>query len=423
MTPSSRLAPIVALGFCLVAAAASAQPRFPAPGRAARGPRFSANVFGGWDAPLFDPSPGASFRPQSQWFTGANVNVTLRKSWRRYSMATQANMSNRYYPKFTPSYAPSYGAAISFSSNYRGRWQWGLAQFAHYAPFTAASLFATALDSNGQLLQLTSATDFQQSTIRQVDSNTTGTLSYALSRRTSIGFTALAGTLIPIDSPVARALRLNGSLRLSRALTRNLTGYLSYSVSQNRVSSQGTAAATNYTVSGFDFGIDFSRGLQLTRSTTLGFHTGLVNVPETNGKAYQLTGSVSLDRAFRNGWNASIAALRDARFVQTYRNAVVFYGVSASAAGRLAGSLGSIFSANYSSGTINAANAVGFNNTSASVMLRYDVKRTVGTFVQYSLFRSDVDASFLLPGQPAGRFGRHSIRGGLSFGLSPFSRP
>ncbi|MGE0813754.1 MAG: hypothetical protein AB7O28_05385 [Vicinamibacterales bacterium] len=423
MTPSSRLAPLMALGFCLVAVAASAQPRPGAPGRPMRGPRFNANLFGGWDAPLFDPSAGASLRPRSQWFTGADVNLSVNKSWRRYSMSTQANASNRYYPKFTPSNSPSYGGFISFSSNYRGRWQWGLSQFAHYAPLSAASIFSTGTGPNSQSLQLANAIAFQQSTFRQVESNSIGSLSYSLSRRTSVGFTLLAGTLIPIDSPSARALRLNGNLRLSRGLTRNLTGYFSYSVSQNRVASQGASAATNYTVSGFDFGVDFARGIQLTRNTFLGFRTGLVNVPETSGKAYQLTGSVTLDRGFRSGWNVNLTAVRDARFVQTYRNAVVFYGASASAGGRLTRSLGSIFSANYSSGTINAANAVGFNTASASVMLRYDVKRTVGTFVEYSLFRSDVDSSFVLPGQPSGRFGRQGVRAGLSFGLSPFSRP
>jgi hypothetical protein len=114
--------------------------------------------------------------------------------------------------------------------------------------------------------------------------------------------------------------------------------------------------------------------------------------------------------------------MRDARFVQTYRNAVAYSGVSLSAGGRLVGQLGTLFSANYSSGTINASSAVDFHSYSASATARYDIGRIVATFVEYSTFLSDVDDTRLLVGQPTGRFGRHGVRVGLSFGVSPFSR-
>jgi hypothetical protein len=248
-------------------------------------------------------------------------------------------------------------------------------------------------------------------------------LSYSVSRRTNVALTLQAGVLEPIDSPVARAVRLNGNLRVSRTLTRGLSGYIGYDISQNRVDATDTTEATNYQIGGVDFGLDFTRPLQLGRSTTLNLRTGLVRLPSGSGSTFQLTGGVSLDHFFgRSTWGAQLLATRDARFVQTYRNAVAYHGVSATIGGRVVGRVGSIFSANYSSGTINAASAVDFHSYSGSAMMRYDVRRIVATFVEYSAFLSDVGDTSLLPGQPTGRFGRHGVRAGLTFGVSPFER-
>lgn len=422
MTRRHLTALLAGTAWLAVAAGAAAQPPTGAAPARPRGPQFSANVFGGWDAPLFDPSSSASLQPTSQWFSGADGSVAWTREWRTVVLVSQANVSNRYYPKFTPSTAPSYGGTLALQSTGSGRWQWTLSQFVQYAPFSAVGLFASQLGPNAQALQLANATTFQQSTVRQLDANTASTLAYRLTRRTSLSVGFLVGNLVPIDSPVARATRLNANLRLSRQLTRDLTGYFAYSTSQNRVARQDTVAGSNYTVSGFDFGLDFTRGLQIGRNTTLGFRTGLVKVPETR-QQYQFTGAATLDRTFRRGWGLQLAATRDARFVQTYRNSVVFYGVSLSASGRLTDALGTLFSTNYSSGTINAGSDVGFQSYSAVAQIRHEFRPRVATFAEYAAFWSRVDASELLAGQPTGDFGRHSVRVGLSFGLSPLATP
>lgn len=413
-----RAAAIAAATWLALASGAAAQP--PAAARPQRGPQFTANLYGGWDAPLFAPSETASLQPASQWYSGADASVAWTRPWRRVTLISQANLSNRYYPKFTPSTTPSYGGTLALQSAGQGRWLWGLSQFVQYAPFSAVGIFATSVSPNAQALQLANATSFQQSTVRQLEANTTGSLTYQLARRTRIAIDVQAGNLVPIDSPVARATQLTGSVRLSRQLTRGMSGYLAYTASQNRVAREGTVTGSNYTVSGFDFGIDFNRGLQIGRNTTVGFQTGLVKVAGAR-QQYQLTGTVSLDSRFRRGWGIGLTATRDAGFVKTYRNAVVFHGVSASTGGRLTNSFGTLFSTNYSSGTINAGSGVGFRSYSAVAQLRYDFRPRIATFVEYSAFWSKVDANAVLTGEPSGEFGRHSVRVGLSFGLSPFS--
>jgi hypothetical protein len=420
MSLARALAPFVTFGCCLAAVTAAAQP----PSARLRGPVFTASIYGGYDMPLFTttvttPStPGnPTLQPASQIFSGADANVNYTKAGRRVALTLQANASNRYYPQFTPSTAPSYGASVTLASTSTSRWGWGLTQFAHYAPISGTSLFAGAGTNvaNAQSVALTSATAFQVSTVRLVDVNTAG--------RTSIGLSGLVGGIVPIDSQITRSTRLNGRVRVNRQISRALRAYLAYGITQNRVEATSTQPASSFEISGFDFGIDFAKPFQLTRSTTLGFSTGLVRVPESQSQSYQLTGLATLDQKFRGSWSATATATRDARFVQAYRNAVVFLGGSAAVSGRLVGQLGTLLSVNYSTGDINTTvGKSAFRSYSAAAQLRYDFRRRVASFVEYSAFRSEIDDSTALIGFPTGKFGRHSVRGGLSFGLSPFTR-
>ncbi len=427
------LAQVVTLGGCLTAVSVAAQPsRMALP--PVRGPVLSASIYGGYDAPLFTtttaPNPtnptNPTLQPATQSYGGADANINYTKAGRRVSMSLQATASNRYYPQFTPSSAPSYGASVSLSSSSPSRWGWGLSQFAHYAPISGTSLFAGAGTSlaNSQTVALTSATAFQVSTVRQVDLNTSGSLSYGLTRRTNISLSGDVGRIVPIDSQITGATRLNGRLRLDREISRAFRAYVGYGITQNRVAASNGSPAATFEISGFDFGIDFSRPFQLTRSTTLGFSTGLVRVPESTSQSYQLTGAATLDYQVRNSsWSATAAFTRDARFVQAYRNAVVFLGGSGAVSGRLVGRLGTILSVNYSKGDINTTTGKSaFRSYSAAAQLRYDLRRLVATFIEYSAFRSEIDDTAALAGFPTGAFGRHGVRGGLSFGLSPFVR-
>jgi hypothetical protein len=56
------------------------------------------------------------------------------------------------------------------------------------------------------------------------------------------------------------------------------------------------------------------------------------------------------------------------------------------------------------------------------VQTRFDIKRAVGVYIDYSLFRSTFDVNQAVVGLPSGSFGRHGVRVGLSFGLNPFMR-
>ncbi|MCC6992533.1 MAG: hypothetical protein IT181_26250 [Acidobacteria bacterium] len=428
MRLARALAPLVTFGCCLAAVTAAAQP----PSARLRGPVFTANIYGGYDVPLFttsvtQPSTAGNptLQPANQIFSGADANVNYTKAGRRVALTLQANASNRYYPQFTPSTAPSYGASVTLSSTSTSRWAWNVTQFAHYAPISGTSLFAGAGTNiaNSQSVALTSASAFQVSTVRLVDVNTAAGLSYSLSRRTSVDVSGLIGGIVPIDSQITRSTRLNGRLRLNRQISRALRAYVAYGITQNRIEATSTQPAASYEITGFDFGVDFAKPFQLTRSTTLGFSTGLVRVPESQSQSYQLTGTATLDQRFRGTWGASATATRDARFVQAYRNAVVFLGGSAAVSGRLVGQLGTIMAVNYSTGDINTTvGKSAFRSYSASAQLRYDFRRRVASFVEYSAFRSEIDDSTALIGFPTGSFGRHGVRGGLSFGLSPFTR-
>lgn len=414
---------VVMIGLLAAPAAAQRRTRGAPPARVVRGPQFTGSVYGGYDAPLFATDTFATLQPTGQTFGGVDGAFSYAKTGRRLTMSTSASASNRYFPRFTPSTQPAYGLSLALGSLSRGKWAWTFSNFAQYAPFSATSLFAGAAGQNGSTFQLSNGSAFQTSTVRQVNANSDLNVIYSPTRRLHLSFGGGAGSILPIDSPLARNLRLTGQGRVAYDLSRALRGYVGYTYNENRVAASKGAPATTYRLDGVDFGLDLGRGFQITRSTTLDVQTGIVKLPAQGRTTYQFRGNVSLDHAFLQTWVASISAQRDARFVQAYKDPLVLAGVSASTSGLLHGRLGATLSLNYSKGTIYSTQAKSdFLTYSASAQLRYDLRRNVATFVEYSAFRSEVDAAASLVGYPTGEFGRHSVRGGLSLGLSPFSK-
>lgn len=424
MTSCRGLIGLAIVGCSLAIADAEAQTARPP----SSGLQATGNIYGGYDAPLFDNTSTNAFNPTGQGFAGGDVNLDYFRPGRRVSLGTAVMASNRYYPDSTPSTAPSYVASLSLSSVSRGRWSWVLGQYAQYAPLSAATLFAggAANPSLGGTLSgaiLAGSTNFQISTIRQVDINTAANVAYSVSRRTQVSLATIVGTQLQIDSTQPNAVRYDGRVRLSREVTRNMRAYVGYGLAEVRVPARGATPSFATRIDGYDFGIDFSRPFQLTRKTTIGIQTGVVKVPNAGRSEFTAVGAATLDYKVTGSWSAQLAATRDARFVQAYRNAVVFSGVSLSVGGQLATRLGAALNANYSSGRINIAPApVEFDSASTSARLRYDVTRRAGLFAEYNLFRSRFDASSSLSGYPTGAFGRHGVRAGLSLGVSPFSR-
>lgn len=428
MSMSVGLARLMLAACCALAAAtAAAQPRTaarPAP----PGLQMNGNVFGGYDAPLFTNTAVTTFQPTSQTFTGGDARMNYNRPGRKVTLLFNASAANRYYPSFTPSTAPSYGVSATLASVSRGRWQWSLGQFAQYAPLSAASFLASTgggLVGGGPIdpTALAAAGNLQISTTRQIDLNTTGQLSYSLRRRTHLSLSSGVATQKRIDSPQPNALRFETRLRLAQELTRNLRGYVGYSLNQMHVPASSGVPSYTARIDTYDFGVDFSRPFQLTRDTTFGIQTGFVKVPNGARNEFQVVGAATLDHRVNRSWDAQLVVTRDARFVQAYRNPVVFQGVSASIGGLLTGRISAAVSSNYSSGRINTAPApLEFNSASASVQTRFDIRRRAGVFVEYSLFRSRFDVNQALAGFPSGSFGRHGVRVGLSLGVNPFAR-
>lgn len=415
---------VVTVGLLAAPAAAQRRTRGTAPSRVApRGPQFTGSVYGGYDAPLFATDTFATLQPKSQTFGGVDGGFTYSKIGRRLTLSTTAAASNRYFPQFTPSTQPSYGLSFTLASVSRGKWSWSLSNAASYAPFSAASLFAAGGGQNGANFQIASGSTFQTSTIKQAYTTTGLDVSYSPTRRLHFSTGGSVGSVIAIDSPLPNNVRLTGQTRVAYDLSRAFRGYVGYTMSQNRVAAKNGSPAVSYRLDGIDFGVDLAKPFQITRDTTLSFQTGLVKMPDQGPKSYQLRAVVTLEHAFRNTWLASVSALRDAKFVQAYKDPVVFLGGSGAMSGVLVGNLGLTLSGNYSKGSIRAQSAdTSFATYSASAQLRYDLRRNIATFIDYTAFRSDVDASAALVGYPTGQFGRYSIRGGLSFGLSPFSK-
>lgn len=410
----------------LLAGDAAAQPRDMArplqPGL-----QMNGSLYGGYDAPLFS-NTSLTFQPTSQTFGGGDVRLNYNRPGRKYMLSVTASAANRYHPNFTPSTTPSYGGSIAISSVSRGRWGWGLAQFAQYAPLSAASFFATTgggLAGGGPIdtSALAAAANQQISPIRQVDVNTSGQISYSVTRRTHVSLSSGVASQVQIDSSQPSAIRYDSRLRLTHEISRSLSAFFGYGLNQIHVPANNGAPGFNARIDTYDFGVNFNRGLQLTRDTTLNFQTGFVKVPIGARNEFQVVGAMSLDHRVSRSWDAQVVVTRDARFVQAYRNPVIFSGASATLGGLIASRVSGGVGVHYSAGKINVPpNPSKFNSASATAQIRFDVRRRAGVFVEYSLFRSKFDANQALTNFPTGSFGRHGVRVGLSLGVNPFAR-
>lgn len=407
---------------------AAAQPRDRAMARPPQpGLQMNGSLYGGYDAPLFTNTV-TTFQPTSQAFGGGDVRLGYNRPGRKVMLSFNASAANRYHPNFRPSTTPAYGASIGLSSVSRGRWNWSIGQFAQYAPLSAASFFAATgggIAGGGPIdpSVLAGAANQQISPVRQVDVNTSAQISYSMNRRTHVSLSGGVASQVQIDSTQPTAVRYDSRLRLSRDLTRNLRAFFGYGINQIRVPAANGAPRYTASIDTYDFGVDFSRPFQITRDTSLSLQTGFVKVPIGARNEFQAVGAVTLDHRVSRNWDAELVVTRDARFVQAYRNPVIFSGASANLGGLIGARVTGGVGLHYSSGKINSApNPSKFNSASATAQVRFDIRRRAGVFVEYSLFRSEFDANQALTNFPTGSFGRHGIRAGLSLGVNPFAR-
>jgi hypothetical protein len=231
----------------------------------------------------FDGTIGtfASYYPnQAQRFRSkALPGAGMRTNWNRaLSDNTQLNLG--FDLRFRPAYAESIFPSAGFGDG-----------------------FATGSDPNTAFLPQEAAfVDGTYLTVRPSIS-----MRHTLSRRwaVSVGYEyeRNRGFGLEPGRGFLSAWRYNATGALHFAATRNLSVRGGYRYEKSRF--DGTPKP--YTVQGFDFGVDYGRGLQLTRRTTLTLGGGATGYADRAGnRHYRLTGDVALAHEFQRTWATGV---------------------------------------------------------------------------------------------------------------------
>jgi hypothetical protein len=169
-----------------------------------------------------------------------------------------------------------------------------------------------------------------------------------------------------------------------------------------RFSEQPTA----YRGRGFDVGLDYSRGLSLTRRTQFGFTTGASAVDSDvalpvgfQGTQYTATGAAWLNREIGRTWAAFVAYNRNVAFFESLRAPYFYDGVSLGIGGLISRRVALRSSAGATYGNVGVTNGqresnrfvTGVADTSLTIALsRYMAIAAQYAFYVYSLDDANV---------------------------------
>ena len=164
-----------------------------------------------------------------------------------------------------------------------------------------------------------------------------------------------------------------------------------------------------------DLGVDFSRGFNPGRRTTLGVTTQTSVIKERNGpRRYRLDGSISLTRFFARTWNASISAVRNTEFLAGFTEPLFSDSLNAGVGGMLSKRADWFLSGGISRGYFGVDASGRYTTSQAASRLSFALTRYIGLFGQYSFYRYDLPPNAPSSMALINQMSRQSITAGVS---------
>jgi opacity protein-like surface antigen len=272
--------------------------------------------------------------------------------------------------------------------------------------------------------------DLQASQLQLLQYGAGAGYQYRLGPRTNAHAMAGYSSFRPLgeDAPV------NFGLGFMGVGMRSVGGGISHAVSQNLSARAGyyyrtfeqPMAGVSESVVGHDIdvGMNYNRGFEVARRTTVSFGTGssvmrtsgtLAGQTETRTFAF-VTGNANLTRLFLRTWSSSVSYIRGVSYVAGLQGFALNDTVAANVAGLFTDRLDASAGVTYTSGAFGfSGGGERFQTASAGGQLRYGLSRNLATFVSYSYARFNFPSSMLLPAGFPNAASRQGIRGGLTF--------
>lgn len=241
---------------------------------------------------------------------GAGLDYTLSK--KRVGLSASGSTNGRYLPTASTPYIGGYAGILGGSASLSRNVRLTASHMAVYHPYKTLLL--------GPII---SDTEFGPAV---VGDQSLGVQRYAfLSQASAIGFNLKLGRRSSLDfnygltrsdlgSPGGAMKTTTAAGRFTTRVTKNLGVHLGYGRTEGRLGTN----ANNYRLDNIDAGIDYNRGLSLTRRTFLNFSTGTTAINDGIHTFYTATGEARLNHEIGRSWLAAAAYTRGVTFVEQF---------------------------------------------------------------------------------------------------------
>jgi hypothetical protein len=205
--------------------------------------------------------------------------------------------------------------------------------------------------------------------------------------------------------------------RLVHRLTRSMSLRTGYGFLMAESAFTKTGSARSHAV---DVGLDYSRPLSSTRSTTLNFSSGYAATPYDQGTAYHMTGEAAVTREIGRTLRARLAVNRSVQLIEGFTQPTLMNSIASTFSGSLGRRASLSTSVGFSGGTVgvDARDGNNYANWMGAVGLHLTLNRRASVNAQYSSYHHRFDPGVQLAPGMTNRLNRQGVRVSLTW-LAP----
>ena len=343
--------------------------------------------------------------------SGLRSDLVYASRGSRLSFDLKGGTSLRYYPELHDRTTVLHHAGLGVSSALWPGAKLNVGQTMSYSPYYTLNFFSPTdgLSTSGEF-PLASA-DYAVFTRKVFSYQTSADLTQALTRRSSLAITYGLRTtnFVERDDPDLKAERMGATL--VHQLGNGASFHAGYGISIGHLAGQVTRRSHD-----LDVGVDYARGLSLTRRMKLGFGSGSSIVPVEHATHYRARGNATLTYEIGRTWGAQLTYTRGLEFIEYDSDPSFFDAVNVNVAGNLGRRLELSLSAAYSTGQVGITErGRGFERYTGSSQLRVAMTRYAAAQFQYFYYGYHFAPGLDLPTDYPRGLGRHGVRAGLTY--------
>jgi hypothetical protein len=266
-------------------------------------------------------------------FVYAAGNLAYTVEGRRVGASASAATTGQYYSELSDTITRGYSARVGTWFRFSSRTRLTVDHDLTYTP-AFQNAFGFLTDPFGGLVNEPSS-DVAASDDRWLANHTRLSLNHTLSRRSTIVFDA-GRQHIDYGSGLQDQVQYDAGVRYTRQLTASFSARLGYryttSDAEDNLRADEGSAQGLHTI---DAGIDFNRGFEIARRTTLQLQSGSVVVSREGDTQLLLIGNATLTRLLGRTGSLALAAGRNVDFVDGLRDPVISDSATVTAGGAI----------------------------------------------------------------------------------------